>query len=286
MPFLGSAEVYTVQEDIAVFRKADSLFAAQDFTRAALEYERVIFGATDPDIINAALFGRVQSFKQMQEFARASGELRRIRLFMLNPEQLVDYFYEKILLYYLAGSFSEARGAIGAMYFSIPDSALSKNTLMLQVLVYNELQEWDLARQTALRYAHNLPSPQRETMESLIEQLYSERNLPNLRSQRVANVLAFVPGLGHIYAGHWLEGMVSFLLNSAALAFGVHQVLSGYFITGYLVGAGTLSATYFGGFGRASFLVDKHNYRVTRSFNNHVRKRLLEPQRGSDFEQI
>jgi len=251
------------------------LYVVGDFARAALEYERAIFNGETTDDINTALFGRVQCFKQMQQFEKASAELRRIRLFTLDPSQTVDYYYEKILCHYLNGAFIEARGDIEEMYFSIADSSLCNITLILQMLVYNELQLWDQAKQTALLYAQTLSSPQKEDVEITIHHLYTKKNLPKLKKKSVSQVLAFVPGLAHIYAGYWAEGSVSFLLNSAILAFGVYQVGNGYYFTGYLLGAGTLSATYFGGFSRSAYLLQKRNYKRISAFNNQVKNELL-----------
>ena len=254
---------------------ADSLLGAGNFDRAALEYERVIFRASNSSDVNNALFGRINSFKKMQQFDKAAQELLRIRLFTLNQEQMLEYFYEKILCNYLSGSFIEARGAIDEMYLNIPDSTLCHATLIIQIFVYNELQQWDLARQTALYYSATLSSPENENMNALIESLYANKNLPKLKSQKVSNVLAFVPGLAHIYAGEWVEGSVSFFLNSAVLAFGAYQILNGYYLTGYLLGAGILSATYFGGFNRSAYLLQLYNQQAVSLFNSDVREKLL-----------
>jgi tetratricopeptide (TPR) repeat protein len=245
-----------------------------NFAYAALEYEREIFYDNN---MNAALLGRVQCFKQMRQFDKASEELLRVRLFSLGQSQMVDYFYEKILCYYLSGAFVDAQSTIDEMYLSLPDSTLTTSTLVLQTLLYNELQQWDKAQQTALLHARTLSSPQIENMEAMIEQIYTEKNLPKLKREKLGKVLAFVPGLAHIYAGHWVEGSVSFLLNSAILAFGVYQVWYGYYITGYLLGAGTLSATYLGGFSRSAQLIQEHNEKSIRLFNNHAKEILLTP---------
>ena len=268
--FLSSAQ------SSSTFNVADSLYAARNFERAALEYERAIFRAQTPDVVNRALFGRVQSFKQMQQFDKASEEILRIRLFTLSNDKMADYFYEKILCNYLAGAFSEARGAIDEMYLNMPDSSLLSNTLILQVFVYNELKEWYLAQQTAMSFAQSLPSPEKEKLEATIEMLYSKKNFPKLKSEQLSSVFAFIPGLAHIYTGHLAEGSVSLLINSAAFAFGVYQVWHGYYLTGYIIGAGILGATYFGGFNRAAYLLQKHNDEKLRSFNNNVRKKLLD----------
>lgn len=271
MPCLSSAQ------EFSTFDRADSLYFAGDFARAALEYERVIFESETPDDFNIAIFRRVQCFKQMQQFDKASAELQRIRLFTLNPDQTVEFYYERILCHYLNSAFNAALGAVEEMYFNVADSSLCNATLILQVLVYNELQQWDQAKQAALAYARTFSSPERENMEAAIHELYAKKNLPRLKKKSVAQVLAFVPGLAHMYAGYWLEGSVSLLLNAAVLAFGVYEVLNGYYITGYLLGAGTLSATYFGGFSRSYHLLQKRNYERIRVFNNQVKKELLAP---------
>lgn len=276
MPCLNSARGQDTP-DISVFGKADSLYFAHDFEYAALEYERAIFHGTTPDVINTALFGRVQCFKQMRQFEKASTELLRIRLYTLNPNQAIDYYYEKILCYYLSGSFNETVGTIDQMYLHVPDSASCNHTLILQILTYNELQQWDQAKQTALIYASTFPSHQKDSMETLIHQLYAKKNLPKLKKEKVSKVLAFIPGLAHIYAGYWMEGSVSFLLNVATLSFGVYEIWNGYYITGYLFGAGILSATYFGGFNRSSFLLHKRNDESVNLFKNHAREELLKP---------
>ena len=272
MPCLGNAQEET--SDLT-FAKADALYQTGDFASSALEYERVIFQATTIEIVNTALFGRVRCFKQMQQFGKALDELLRIRLFSLNQKQAVEYHYEKILCYYLMGSFNEARGAIDEMYLNITDSESRASTLLLQTFIYNELQQWEEAKQTALAYVNTFPSPQKDSMEAVIHQMYSKNNLPKLKKEKTSKVLAFVPGLAHIYAGYWTEGITSFLLNSAALAFGVYEVLNGYNVTGYLVGAGVLSLTYFGSLQRASFLLNKSNHETVSSFNNNVKKELL-----------
>ena len=253
--------------------KADSLFTGGDFARAALEYEREIFYGDD---INKALLGRIRCFKKMGQFDKAAEELLRIRLFALNQAQMADYFYEKILCNYLSGAFIEAQRAIDEMYLNLPDSALSHNTLLLQTFVYNELQQWDKARESALIYAHGLSAPQKEETIAAIEKMYAAKNLPKLKKEKVARRLAFVPGLAHIYTGNFGEGAVSFLLVSTAFAFGINEIWHGYYFTAYFVGVGIFRTTYFGGMKRASVLLQKHNDEAVRLFNNQVREKLLD----------
>jgi len=203
-----------------VFSRADSLYFAGDFARAALEYERVIFRATSSNDVNAALFGRVRSFKQMQQFDKASSELLRVRLFTLNQEQMHDYFYEKILCHYLAGEFIEARGAVDEMFLNLPAAASNSDILLLQTLIYNELRQWDSAKQTALAYANSFPSPRKDSLETIINQLYAPKNLPKLKNESVSKVFALLStSVGNkknkkwlIYAYHRESGEKRFCL--------------------------------------------------------------------------
>ena len=260
---------------MSAFEEADSLYSVGNYAWAALEYERIVFSGEQGDDVNKALFGRVQCFKQMESFDKASDELLRIKTYMLNPDQLLSYYYEKILCYYLQGKFSDALSSVDEMYLNIQDTEACNSTLFLQILIHNELRQWDKAKEISLKYAQLHSLPDSDGVEAKIKELYAKKSIPKLKNRKVSKVLSFVPGLGHVYAGYWVEGSVAFLLNASVLAFGVYEVWTGYYVTGYLLGAGILSATYMGGFERASFLLEKRNYEKVRAFNNHIKSELI-----------
>lgn len=211
----------------------------------------------------------------MNAFDKAIRELSRIKLYLLDSNQLISYYYEKILCLYLQGAFHEVLSTIDEMYLNMTDSSQCISTLLLQTFTYNELHQWNIAKEKALQYANTLTSPEKDSLIMEINILYEKKNIPKLKNEKTSKILSFIPGFGHIYAGYWGEGMVSFLLNAGVLTFGVYEIFMGYYITGYLLGAGILSATYFGSSDRAAFLLKKHNYAISRSFNNHIKNEML-----------
>ena len=60
-----------------------------------------------------------------------------------------------------------------------------------------------------------------------------------------AKILAFLPPLGHFKAGEYGRGVLCTAVDLGALAFGIWQVASGQWITGWLCGAVILEVSYF-----------------------------------------
>ena len=113
-------------------------------------------------------------------------------------------------------------------------------------------------------------------MRREVETLYRSKRLPHLKSPKRATILSiFLPGLGQTYAGYPGEGIISLSLNVAALGILVFGAVNAYYISGYVVGAGFLQNFYNGGQKRAAILANKHNYRVTREFNDSIHHFLM-----------
>jgi len=249
---------------------ADDYLQSGDYANALVEYERIAFEKPSVSLVNEALFKKAFCYKQLGNFQMASKTLSRILLFGLSQNELNDYFYEKILCSYLSGDFNEAATTIDEMYATISSETDANPSLLLQVLVYNELTDWKKAKDKAKEWVNvSFPCHEQDSLCALIEKRYARP--PKLKKERTAKILAFVPGLGHIYAGYWGEGLVSFTLNAAVLSFGVYQAWYGYYITAYLGGAGALSTTFFGNLYRAEYLVGKRNYKKIRAFNDEAR---------------
>lgn len=162
------------------------------------------------------------------------------------------------------------------MYLNI-DSSKVTNTLLMQVLVYNELSRYQDAKIKAKQWVKTLEEGNKDKTrvvdEKLIDDIYA--NIPKQKSEKIGKFLSYFPGLGHLYAGYPVEGIACFVLNASILTFGVYEAYNAYYLTAYLGGAGMLSGTYFGGYARANYLIRKHNYKVTKAFNDKVRGILL-----------
>ncbi|MDD4529325.1 MAG: hypothetical protein PHX48_05540 [Bacteroidales bacterium] len=247
----------------------DKILMSKDYEKLILNYERIIFLSQDNKQKNQALLQKANVFKEMNDFDRASRTLERVQEYELNEIELKEYYYQKIFIYYLNGNFSKAASTIETMYLSLDSSSIS-HTLLIQSLVYNELNEYSKAKQKAIRY---LEQSNKSEIIPIIDSIY--RHKPKLKSEKTAKYLSFFPGLGHIYAGYWSEGIVSFLLNAGVLVFGGYEVITKNYITAYLGAGGILSGLYFGSYERGLHLTKKRNYINTKAFNSNIKEVML-----------
>lgn len=246
----------------------DSLLQPKEYEKKILEYERTIFLSNNIKVKNEALTKKAEALKQINEFKRAAQTLERINEFELNEKELIENYFQKILLYYLSQDIDKAVSTIDNMYLQIDSTKLSKTNL-LQALVYNEDKSYAKAKAKAIEYLQQ--TDQKEKI-SLIDSLYNHK--PKLKSEKTAMYLSFLPGLGHIYAGYWEEGIASFLLNTGVIAFGAYEIYLKNYITAYLGAGGVLSGLYFGSYERAMYLTQKRNYINTNKFNTQIKEVL------------
>lgn len=229
----------------------------QDYKNAALEYEYLYYSAKDIQTQNFALFNKAQVEKLNKQYSLSAQTLARIPSYSLSSEQKDSVYYQMLLCYYLYNDTTKARELLNNMDIIVKQNA-SKQLKIMEIISLNELYEYEQAEKIAQTFS---------------DTIYN--NLPKLKSEKTAHNLAFIPGLGHIYAGYTWEGIFTFLTNAGVLSFGIYQALNGDYITAYIGGAGILSATYLGQQRKAVQFTKKHNYKKTRSFNTKVKETLL-----------
>lgn len=257
---------------------ADSLFTLSQFRAASLEYERIIAYSSDQVEINEARYKKSLCYKQLHKFDKAQVELLKISYWNTSESLATKYRYETALCSYLSGNFTEALFQMSLLEQQSGNSiapSTKTSVLLLKALSYNELMQWDKAYETACAYIDNVcKNPMADSIKQVLAKQFSKRNLPKIRSEKKANVLKMIPGLGQAYAGNILEGTANFTLNLAFLSFGVYQIYYGFYITGYFVGAIGLNKVYFGGHARTTYLIHRNNYKKQRKFCYEVKNIL------------
>ncbi|HEY6161056.1 MAG TPA: hypothetical protein VI112_07530, partial [Bacteroidia bacterium] len=177
-------------------RVADSLFAAGNYSRAALEYERVFFTDTSVAVKNTALLNRARCFKNQNDFSQAYNTLKRVQHIRMSDTLDQRIRHEKALCAYLSAQYEDAEYELQQMDFFIHDTLLTAKSLFLNVLVLSELEKWDSAKRALKKYFiyKNINA---DTLN--IDALIPPRGL---RSAKTAMLLSlFLPGSGQIYAG-------------------------------------------------------------------------------------
>ncbi|WP_234733025.1 tetratricopeptide repeat protein [Tellurirhabdus bombi] len=249
--------------------RADSLLAQKAYFEASVAYERVLFNNASPQINFQAALGKTQCLKQQSLFANAvtflSGQLAAAY-----PDSLSYRLrYEQILCAYLAGQFENTLSTIQQLTYLYPDQSAPPLVSVIQILSLNELQRWPEA---SAAYQQLLTWQGIDTTQ---HQPYQQ--LPKLKSQKKAQWLStFLPGGGQFYAGKPGEALLSIAVQGAGLYFGITSFLQGYYISAWGIGAGLFGSFHMGGVRRAEVLVQQHNQKKIKSFNEQVKAQLLE----------
>jgi hypothetical protein len=278
--FITNQVAGQVNESALLFKRADSLYVCRQYRDAAIEYERIIFKNKSNKEKSLALLKKARCYKQINQFISASNELDQTSYRDLDDSIIYQIRYEKALSSYLNRDFNNAESQLIQILYLTKDTNLVKQSLLLRTLNLNQLNLYDTAYTTALRYikSSEMSDIQKEKTLNTINQMYSKP--PRLKKEKTARLLSsFIPGSGQVYAGAPIEGLFNFSLHVATLGFAVYEFLDTYYITGYFAGLGMFQKFYFGGIRRAEYLVKKKNYQVTKKFNEEV-KNILIPDHG------
>ncbi len=247
----------------------DSLVASGQYVAARVEYERVLFGSTEPDAVFAASVGKARCLKQQGLYAPAVTFLNGQLQSNLPDSLLYQLRYEQVLCAYLAGQFENTLSLVERLPYLHPDVPPAPMLLAVRVLALNELRRWPAA-DTAY---HELAAL--VTANTLLPNPY--RELPRLKSEKKAQWLStFIPGAGQLYAGRPGEAALSILIQSAGLYFGIASYINGYYLSAWGIGAGLFGSFHAGGVRRAEVLVRQRNQQRANAFNAQLRQQVVE----------
>jgi len=260
-----------------VFQEADALFRNGKFFEAGIEYEYIAYYANNVLLKSRAQSKRIDCFTQENKFEEAQHYAEKVSLMNVSDSLSFEIRYKKAFNAYLAGNFGEAKSHFLQLKFFHPKQVFQK--YVLYILILNELNEYTKAKEELLAWIDNtqMPVSQHDSLKLLVQQIYSQRNIPKLKSIERARLFStFLPGSGQVYAGYPLEGIFNFTIHLATLAFAAEEIIAGYYITGYFGGFGMFQKFYFGGIKRTEYLVNKTNYKRARKFNKEAKAFILE----------
>lgn len=253
---------------------ADSLFLSGNYFEASIEYEYLIFKAEQPDSVNLYKYKKALCYKKLSNFNKALEELQSIYIDNPGNDSLYRFVsYEQSLCFYLNGEPQKALWKIDEYFHLNSDSASYVDFMPIRIFCLNENFQWDDARQCLLTFVQmqDLTTENKTELEHLINELYSKKNVPKIRSVKKAELLSrIIPGTGQIYAGMTGEGIVNFLINASIIAFTAHQVYNGFYITGYLAGLGFFNKTYHGGIKRTEIIAVHKNKELIANLNSRI----------------
>jgi len=254
-----------------LFRYADSLQGAGHYAVAAVEYERIIFERPGTTEAVLAALSKANCEKMLGRYDQAAAGLDAVNTAAVSDSLRYRVLFEGMVCAYLAHEPASAFSKQEMIAHYFPDSAASRDLLLLKVLCLNELKKWHQADTVYKRYMKLWGGGYVLASDPYL-------HLPKLKDPEKAERLsAYLPftGAGLFYAGDVPEGLLNMALQVGFIAFGAYSVLAERYITGVLIGVGGYAAFYHGGVRRARRLAELHNERVSIGFNNLVRAGLM-----------
>ncbi|HEY8402061.1 MAG TPA: hypothetical protein VIK89_12405 [Cytophagaceae bacterium] len=254
---------------------ADSLYAIKEFQQAQIEYEKIIYRSGNPDTINQALLKKIYCQKQQGNYSEAKQTAERLNFFSGSPEVQNQLRYEAAVVNYLASDYSLAYNHILHAKNQLKDSSLLEQLLFIEILVLNDLLEWEKAREVFREY-QKLRGGELE----VVDELYGFLKKGKLKSKKKAEWLSvFVPGSGQVYAGYFAQGIISFVLVFTPVGLGLLYMSKGYYITGILSGLMVGQMFYFGGVVHSKNLTEKRNNAFIQKHNSRIKNYLVDSRK-------
>lgn len=245
--------------------KADSLFHNGEYGSAALFYERAFFESHDVSTSSFAILKKVDCLKKQNLFTLALAQLDKIRFDLLPKDVQPKWRYERAFCSYMSDNFSQVEKEFEFYNVFINDTAFRRSMLFLETAALINEFKWQEAKTSLQQYIQFAAADSLQKMDLTAKAEKILNHHPKYKDPDKARQLSIMPGLGQLYSGYPAEGAFSFILNAAALSFGVYHVLNGFPITGYFGGAGMLQAFYFGGQNRAAILSVRSNERKRKA---------------------
>ncbi len=220
-------------EALRQFEFAEHLFNEEDFFRAIGEYKRFLFLYSEADNLREeACFKIALCYFRAKHWAEAVESLatfiERFPGSLKRPEAE-----------YLKGKAEHELGlledALTSFQMVIDGDAgeLRNKALFERALVYVDLREWEEAGRMLAGISTN--STFHHPAAILSEGLGMIDDLPRKSPAAAGTMAALLPGAGHVYTGHYRDGLVAFLLNGLFIWAAVELFDNGDHVAGGIV---------------------------------------------------
>jgi tetratricopeptide (TPR) repeat protein len=256
---------------------ADSLFHAYHYEAAALEYEKCIFKNKDFSINEYALMQRAYCFKNIGKYYEAYQNFQRLDIDNYNDSLKCVYNFQIGLMLYLSNYFYDADTYL-QRNFNLPINTLEyQNSILLNVLVLNELCKYSEARNKLSVYAtNNTKASLKDSAISIINTYYSYDAIPKIKSLNKARKLSkILPGAGLFYIGKSGRAFGNITLLLAAATYTGLNIFYGNYFTAATAGIHLIRLFYTGGINQLNDIVPIINNTHTRIFNDKIKSKLL-----------
>ncbi len=213
-----------------------------------LEYR--IFSVENPETQLDLLFEKALVYRGANSYQKALNTLDRMLLFSLGDSITYHVTNERILLNYLLGNHQEVKSII--LQASLQEGGvLSRDSRLVEVLNYILLGDFQTAQDSFMELFPNQES---------LQDAFRKKHLIN--PDKAFNLSLLFPGSGQIYAGYFVKGVISVVIQATFMTLGIKGLINGFYFTEALPSIAIFQGFYFGGAEHAAELSNKKNNEI------------------------
>ncbi len=214
----GSGRVFTVTEDDQL-RLGDVFMAEGEYYRAVTEYKKFIILFPDSEKADYAEFRIGMAYLQGDEFEKAAQAFELVGSRYAGSSFAPAAAYNEGLSYVRLNETEKADAAFNKALALYPASEYARSSLIGKSLIKFDRKDIPGCRKLLEQYLADYPRDDRaDRVKNTLTLLNQNREL-TYKSPVAAGILsAIVPGSGHIYAGHYGDGITSLFLNGLFIA--------------------------------------------------------------------
>ena len=243
---------------ICIFLFAPCLISAQEGNLEKLvELEWLIYTSEDTERIQELLLEKARVLKTQANYEASLMTLDRITTYPTSKFE-AEVINERILLHFLIGNDAEVKNLILQTLF-IDGYEKTTDILLVESLNYCRLHELKNAEQALMSL-----SPKVEGSKNLFEG-------KKFKNPETAFMLSFfTPGLGQMYAGKPIKGIVSLGLNVGLFYAGLNGIKRKFFFTEAVPSIALFQGFFFGGAEYAKRLAIEKNEETVRELSEEI----------------
>jgi hypothetical protein len=263
-PFFINAQIHV----------GDSLFNNEQWLAARVAYERALYqGVTSIDQYNTLLLKKALCFKAEKNFDAAYQVLVKSSFYEGSDSIKLLLYYEAALNAYLSNKPDISIGLIQEQSFYLQDTDQKNQLLFLEIIALNEMQQWQEAEKSFLLYTQ---INRLDNTEGIYDEIL---NYKFKKIKKAENLSYILPGVGQMYAGYPLRGLLSGAIQGGLVYLSLSSFLNGYYFSGTFTGVALFYMFYNGGARYASKLATRNNEEKVAEFNTKIKEILIENER-------
>ncbi len=268
------AEKTVVVTDEVQLKIAEAFMEEHEYYRAITEYKKFLILFPESEKCDYVRFRIGAAYYSGEEYEPAVKVFASLKHKSTETGYSIESSYFEALSYWRLNRLEEARLAFRELANTYPQSEYTPLALAGGALVALEKGDTAASKAEMERFIEGHPEhPAWRRVQEARRMLDQHQDLPR-KSQVLAGIMsAILPGSGYMYAGHFKDGLTSFLINGLAIAGVATGIQKEQFAVASIV-AGVGLPFYVGNIYGSANAAKKWNIAVREEYRNRIRMTL------------